>query len=151
MDNMGFLFPIALGIFGILFGAGIYIKCAYDNKKEKKNLTEIIQKYGVKANARIEYIRRELQQCGMSYKEKYVFSLNYEYDGEIYFTEMWTTNSACMNYSSEIPIIFIPHNNKELLNKNWYKSYKINLVNIPMPMFYKDLNIYTNLTESYFK
>lgn len=82
---MEFILLISGLLFCISFVIFIFLKSYIDNKKEKKLMTEIFMKYGVKTNAKIyEFV--EHHYYGGFIPGKYNFRLEFQYNS----TKNWT-------------------------------------------------------------
>lgn len=157
---MEFILLISGLLFCISFVIFIFLKSYIDNKKEKKLMTEIFMKYGVKTNAKIyEFV--EHHYYGGFIPGKYNFRLEFQYNstkngtGSCYYV-LPTNNSKSKDYlkSGEIPIIYIPAHldyynglisRKEFFN---YIGHKLRLGNDQwLVIFAEGISFFTNLDD----
>lgn len=158
--SMEFILLISGLLFCISFVIFIFLKSYIDNKKEKKLMTEIFMKYGVKTNAKISYFI-ENHTYGRYIPGKYNYYISFEYNstkngtGSCYYV-LPTNNSKSKDYlkSGEIPIIYIPAHldyynglisRKEFFN---YIGHKLRLGNDQwLVIFAEDISFFTNLDD----
>ncbi len=147
--------------FGILLVAFIFIKSYIDNKKEKKIVTEIFLKYGVKTTAKIEQFRENSTYGRFGIVGKYNYYISFEYksvkaDDICTQYTLPTNNPKSKEYleNEEIPIIFIPaylDYQKGLISKGEFFGSigrKIRLASdVWLVIFADDLSFITNLNE----
>lgn len=156
--NMDLIMSVMGVSFFIIFMAFIFIKSYIDDKKRKKVLTEIFMKYGVKTNAKIISLTKH-HNYGRYLPGKYNYYIEFQYiSSKIGVFEcsyhLPTNNPMSLNYSEEIPIIYIPAyidyyynliDKRELFSCIGHKltlSYNCNLI-----MFAEDIDIYTNIVD----
>ena len=159
MDT-GFIFSVSGIAFCILFTSYIFIRSYIDHKKEKKIMTEIFSKYGVKTNAKI-YNFVEHHYYGGFIQGKYNYYIDFEYIstkcGNLSCCYVLPTNNPkSLEYlkSEEIPIIYIPAHidyYKELISRKEFFScigHKLRLGNDQwLVIFAEDISNFTNLKE----
>ena len=156
---MELLVPIVGVAFGLLFTAFIFIKAFIDNKKDKKLMSEIFLKYGVKTDAKILSFKENETYGKHGIQGKYNYFIEFQYNSTkcenitCCYT-LPTNNAKSKKYSDEIPIIYIPayiDYYKELISrKDFFDSigHKLNLGNdCWLVIFAEDLSLFTNLAE----
>lgn len=157
---MGFILLVSGLLFWILFVIFIFLKSYIDNKKEKKLMTEIFMKYGVKTNAKISCFI-ENHTYGRYIPGKYNFRIEFQYNstkcgtGSCYYV-LPTNNPKSKDYlkSEEIPIIYIPahldYYNGLISRKEFfsYIGHKLRLGNDQwLVIFAEDIGFFTNLDD----
>ncbi|MBE6862746.1 MAG: hypothetical protein E7497_07625 [Ruminococcus sp.] len=157
--DMEFLFPIIMGLFGIIFTVWIFCKSYSDNKKQEAILTEIYKQYGVNTTAKVIYCRNHIN---MSRTMPYKYELKVEFKYHSYIKEnteyctatIKTNNPSCKTYENSILITYIPQyadylngfvDSKTLCNN---LGFKVNLYSsAEMIILADDIGIYTNLSD----
>ena len=144
--------------FCILFIAFIFMKSHIDDKRQKKVMTEIFMKYGVKTNAKILGFT-ENYTYGKYIPGKYNYHIEFQYIspkiGPFKCSyHLPTNNPRSLDYSEEIPIIYVPTYMDYYYNligsKDLFKSigYKLNLgYDCYLIMFAEDIDIHTNIVD----
>lgn len=146
--------------FCIFFTAFIFIKSYIDDKKQRKIMTEIFLKYGVKTNAKILDFT-ENYTYGRYIPGKYNYYIKFQYNSTKCGTStcnymLPTNNPKSKDYlkSEEIPIIYIPAHidyYKGLISRKEFFSYighKLNLgYDCWLVIFAQDISLFTDLSE----
>ena len=160
-DLMDLIVPVVGVAFAVLFIAFIFIKSAFDNKKEKKIFTEIFQKYGVKTNAEILAFKENEVYGRHGIVGKYNYFVKFRYssakigDSECCYM-LPTNNSKSKEYlkSEEIPVIHIPayidYYNELISREEFFEhiGHKLNLgYDCWLVIFAEDLGLFTNINQ----
>ena len=159
-DLMDLLVPIVGVSFAIVFIAFIFIKSYVDHRKERKIMTEIFAKYGVKTNAKILDFT-EHYTYGRYIPGKYNYRIEFQYNStkcgaSICNYMLPTNNPKSKEYlkSGEIPIIYIPayiDYDKGIISRKEFFSdigHKLNLgYDCWLVIFAQDINLFTNINE----
>lgn len=157
-ETLEFILTLAAVGFALCFFAFIFIISYIDNKKDKKILTEIFQKYGVKTNARILAFR-DYGTSGRGVPSRYVYFIGFQYHsakvGEASVCyNLHTNHPGSKAYVEEIPIIYIPayvdYDNHLISLKELYSALGHKLrygLRSDLVMFAEDLSVFTNLSE----
>ena len=157
---MGFILLVSGLSFWILFVIFIFLKSYIDDRKERKILTEIFMKYGVKTNAQI-YDFVEHHYYGSFIPGKYNFRIEFQYNSTKCGIStcnyiLPTNNPKSKEYlkCDEIPIIYIPahldYYNGLISRKEFfsYIGHKLRLGNDQwLVIFAEDLSDFTDLNE----
>lgn len=145
--------------FAIFFTAFIFIKSFVDDKKQKKVMTEIFRKYGVKTNARILSFKENTTYGRHGIKGKYNYFISFRYNSTKIGTftcsyTLPTNNPKSKNYSDEIPIVYIPaymdYYNELISRKEFFNfiGHKLNLgYDLWLVIFADDIKYFTNLAD----
>ncbi len=152
-------------VFAVLFSAAfilfIFLKCHYDDKKERKVLTKIYRKYGVKTTAEMIRFHEHDSYGRYPIPCKYEMLISFRYQspqkGEVTcMTTLWSNHPDLKKYQGEIPIILIPQfidYTNELINREELIEQigcNINVHVAKLLMFSGDMDMYTDLCEADF-
>ncbi len=156
---MEIIVPIAFAAFGIVLIAFIFIKSHIDSKNEKALMTEIFQKYGVKANAKILSVKENAAYGRHGIQGKYNYRIEFQYNsiknGVINCTyNLPTNNPRSKRYIDSIPIIYIPayldYYNELMSLESFFDAIgcRLNLgYDCWLVIFSEDIDLFTNLHE----
>lgn len=152
-----FWFTIGMVLFGIGLIVWIFCKSHIDNQKQKKQLTALYQKYGVRTNAEVIDCRNHVH-TERTRHYKYELSVSFEYNSPIKgqicpcLAKILTNHPDCKKYKKLIPIIYIPqyadylnefHYAKEICRDIGINVYRYD----EMILFADDISFHTNLSE----
>lgn len=152
-----FWLTIGMVSFAVLFIVWIFCKSHIDNQKQKQQLTELYQKYGIRTNAEIIDCRNHANTARtMHYK--YELSVRFEYNSPIKgqictcLTKILTNHPDCKTHDQYVPIIYIPqyadYLNEFAYAKEICRDLGINVYRSDeMILFADDIGFHTNLKK----